>query len=316
MSPRPTLSLEAIYVVDAIARHGSFAKAAAELHKVPSALSYTVGQLERELGIKLFERSKQHTRLTPGGKDLLEEGRRLLQLAAAAERRLGRIATGWETDLCIVIDSLLGTQRLFPALEGFYALGSGTRVRIAEESLEGCWEALVEHRADLVIAGLGAGGIPSGGGYAVAPLGAVAFDFAVAPGHPLAIRAAALGAPLPESAVLPHRAVRVADSSRARPAKTYGLLAGQETLTVGSMAAKLDAQRAGLGVGFLPRFLAKPEFERGTLIRLDVQQPRPDAVFALAYRSSELGRAGQWFAERVTREPLLDGWGARPASAS
>jgi DNA-binding transcriptional LysR family regulator len=82
------------------------------------------------------------------------------------------------------------------------------------------------------------------------------------------------------------------------------------------MAAKLDAQRAGLGVGFLPRFLAKPEFERGTLIRLDVQQPRPDAVFALAYRSSELGRAGQWFAERVTREPLLDGWGARPASAS
>ncbi|MFN7385845.1 MAG: LysR family transcriptional regulator [Lysobacteraceae bacterium] len=314
MSPRPTLSLEAIYVVDAIARHGSFAKAAAELHKVPSALSYTVGQLERELGIRLFERTKQQTRLTPGGKDLLEEGRRLLDLAAAAARRLGRIAAGWETDLCIVIDSLLGTQRLFPALRAFYGLATSTRVRIAEESLEGCWEALVEHRADLVIAGLGAGGIPSGGGYVVATLGAVAFDFAVAPGHPLAIHAEALGAPLPESAVLPHRAVRVADSSRARPARTYGLLAGQETLTVASMAAKLDAQRAGLGVGFLPRFLAAPEFERGTLLRLDVQQPRPEAVFALAYRASALGRAGQWFAERLTREPLMDGWTARDSA--
>lgn len=314
MSPRPTLSLEAIYVVDAIARHGSFAKAAAELHKVPSALSYTVGQLERELGIRLFERTKQQTRLTPGGKDLLEEGRRLLDLAAAAERRLGRIAAGWETDLCIVIDSLLGTQRLFPALRAFYGLATSTRVRIAEESLEGCWEALVEHRADLVIAGLGAGGIPSGGGYVVATLGAVAFDFAVAPGHPLAIHAEALGAPLPESAVLPHRAVRVADSSRARPARTYGLLAGQETLTVASMAAKLDAQRAGLGVGFLPRFLAAPEFERGTLLRLDVQQPRPEAVFALAYRASALGRAGQWFAERLTREPLMDVWTARDSA--
>ncbi|MFN9966000.1 MAG: LysR substrate-binding domain-containing protein [Lysobacteraceae bacterium] len=268
----------------------------------------------RELGIRLFERTKQQTRLTPGGKDLLEEGRRLLDLAAAAERRLGRIAAGWETDLCIVIDSLLGTQRLFPALRACYGLATSTRVRIAEESLEGCWEALVEHRADLVIAGLGAGGIPSGGGYVVATLGAVAFDFAVAPGHPLAIHAEALGAPLPESAVLPHRAVRVADSSRARPARTYGLLAGQETLTVASMAAKLDAQRAGLGVGFLPRFLATPEFERGTLLRLDVQQPRPEAVFALAYRASALGRAGQWFAERLTREPLMDGWTARDSA--
>lgn len=160
MSPRPTLSLDAIYVVDAVARLGSFSKAAAELHKVPSALSYTVNQLERELGIKLFERSKQHTRVTPAGEELLAEGRRLLQLAAAAERRLGRIADGWKTDLCIVIDSLLGTQRLFPALSGFYALGSSTRVRVAEESLEGCWEALVENRADLVIAGLGAGAFP------------------------------------------------------------------------------------------------------------------------------------------------------------
>ena len=85
MTPRPALSLDAIYVVDAIARHGSFAKAAAELNKVPSALSYTVNQLECELGVKLFERSKSQTRLTPAGHDLLGEGRRLLQLAAAAE---------------------------------------------------------------------------------------------------------------------------------------------------------------------------------------------------------------------------------------
>jgi hypothetical protein len=36
------------------ARFGSFAKAAAELHKVPSALSYTVNQLERELDTSPF----------------------------------------------------------------------------------------------------------------------------------------------------------------------------------------------------------------------------------------------------------------------
>lgn len=311
MGSRPLLSLDAIHVVDAIARRGSFAKAAAELHKVPSALSYTVNQLERELGVKLFERSRSHTRLTPAGQDLLEEGRRLLQLAAAAERRLGRIAAGWEADLRLVVDTLLGVQRLFPALMDFYALASGTRVRLVEESLEGCWEALVEDRADIVIAGLGAGGIPSGGGYVVLPLGEVAFDFAVAPGHPLARHAGAQGAPLPEAEVRPHRAVSIADSSRTRSARTYGLLAGQETLTVPTMAAKLEAQRAGLGVGFLPRFLARPEFERGTLLRLEVQQPRPEARFALAHRALELGQAGCWFAERLTREPLLEEWTAQ-----
>lgn len=314
MGSRPVLSLDAIHVVDAIARQGSFAKAAAELHKVPSALSYTVNQLERELGVRLFERSRSHTRLTPAGQDLLEEGRRLLQLAAAAERRLGRIAAGWEADLCIVVDTLLGAQRLFPALMDFFALASGTRVRLAEESLEGCWESLVEDRADLVIAGLGAGGIPSGGGYVVLPLGEVAFDFAVAPGHPLARHAGSQGAPLSEAEVRPHRAVSIADSSRARSARTYGLLAGQETLTVPTMAAKLEAQRAGLGVGFLPRFLARPEFERGTLLRLEVQQPRPEARFALAHRAHELGQAGRWFAERLMQQPILEEWSAGSAS--
>ena len=41
------LSLEALQIVDAIDRRGSFAKAAQELHRVPSTISYTVGKLER-----------------------------------------------------------------------------------------------------------------------------------------------------------------------------------------------------------------------------------------------------------------------------
>ena len=40
------LTLEAIRVLDAIDRRGSFAAAADELGKVPSALSYTVQKLE------------------------------------------------------------------------------------------------------------------------------------------------------------------------------------------------------------------------------------------------------------------------------
>ena len=43
-------------VVDAVARHGSFSAAAQELHRVPSAISYTVRQLEEWLAVPLFVR--------------------------------------------------------------------------------------------------------------------------------------------------------------------------------------------------------------------------------------------------------------------
>lgn len=38
-------------VVDAVARNGSFSAAAQELHRVPSAVSYTVRQLEEWLAV-------------------------------------------------------------------------------------------------------------------------------------------------------------------------------------------------------------------------------------------------------------------------
>ena len=45
----------ALEVVDAVARNGSFSSAAQELHRVPSAVSYTVRQLEEWLVVQLFE---------------------------------------------------------------------------------------------------------------------------------------------------------------------------------------------------------------------------------------------------------------------
>jgi DNA-binding transcriptional LysR family regulator len=51
------LSLEALQVLDAIDRKGSFAAAAHELHRVPSAITYSVRQLEDGLGIEIFDRA-------------------------------------------------------------------------------------------------------------------------------------------------------------------------------------------------------------------------------------------------------------------
>ncbi|WP_140411965.1 LysR family transcriptional regulator, partial [Escherichia coli] len=55
------LTLEALRVMDAIDRRGSFAAAADELGRVPSALSYTMQKLEEELDVVLFDRSGHRT---------------------------------------------------------------------------------------------------------------------------------------------------------------------------------------------------------------------------------------------------------------
>jgi len=50
------LSLDALQILDAIDRRGSFAAAGKALHKVPSTISYTVAKLEEDLGVQLFDR--------------------------------------------------------------------------------------------------------------------------------------------------------------------------------------------------------------------------------------------------------------------
>ncbi|RBK79387.1 LysR family transcriptional regulator, partial [Xanthomonas oryzae pv. oryzae] len=75
------ISLEALQILDAIDRRGSFAAAAKVLFKVPSTISYTVAKLEEDLGVQLFERVGPKATPTQAGRELLREGRHLLRAA-------------------------------------------------------------------------------------------------------------------------------------------------------------------------------------------------------------------------------------------
>src|SRR6185295_12061318 len=136
------LSIDSLEVLDAIDRKGSFAAAAHELHRVPSAITYSVKQLEESLGIELFDRKGHRAVLTEAGRELLNEGRRLLRAAADLECRVQQVARGWESELRIAVDTVIGASKLFGCLEEFYAEQSGTRLRISTEVLGGTWDAL------------------------------------------------------------------------------------------------------------------------------------------------------------------------------
>src|SRR5476649_2197336 len=131
------LSLEALQVLDAIDRKGSFASAAEDLHRVPSAITYSVRQLEDGLGVELFDRTGHRAVLTDAGRELLGEGRRLLQAAADLECRVQQVAKGWESELRLAVDTLIGLDAVFALAQEFYEKQSGTRLRIMQEVLGG-----------------------------------------------------------------------------------------------------------------------------------------------------------------------------------
>ncbi|TWI66536.1 DNA-binding transcriptional LysR family regulator [Pseudoduganella lurida] len=294
------LSLEALQIVDAIDRRGSFSAAGKELHRVPSTISYTVGKLEDDLGVQVFERNGPRVELTKAGRELLKEGRYLLKAAQDLEHRVRRVASGWETELALGHDSMFSSIAFADDIRAFYDVAQQTRLRIVREALSGTWEALLDRRADLVIGAPGDG--PAGGGYVSEPIGTLRWIFAVAPSHPLA----AIDRRLGRADLQQHRAVAMADSARQSAPRTVGLLLGQDVLTVPDMAAKMQYQIAGLGFGFLPEPGARAAIAAGLLVEKEVDEPKPDETFHLAWRTGETGAALQWWLARLRQHPPFE----------
>jgi len=292
------LTLESLEVLDAIDRRGSFAAAAVELHRVPSAITYSVQQSEEALGVLLFDRRGHRAKLTEAGRELLDEGRKLLRAAADLECRVLQVAKGWEAELRIAVDTILGMDKLLGLVAEFYGENTGTRLRFLHEVLGGTWDALASGRADLAI-GV-SGDAPAGAAYTARPFGRVEMALVAAPFHPLA----AEPGPVTESMLLRHRAIAVADSSRLLPPRTVGLLSGQDTLTVANLEAKVAAHVAGLGVGWLPKWIAEREAYAGQLVILEAEATRPGDEIAIAWRPASAGKAAKWFVKRL-EDPLV-----------
>lgn len=286
------LTLDALQVLDAIARRGTFAAAADELHRTTSTLSYTVKKLEDDLSVQLFDRSGHRALLTDAGRLLLDEGRMVLDAARAVERRVRSVGDGWEAELMVAVNELVPMERVLEAVADFYAAGHPTRIRIRTEVLAGVWESLVSRRADVAVTEVEAHGSSE---IAHRPIGALPFVFAVAPDHPLAREKQ----PVKLAAIRRHRVVMVADSAYASAPRSSGVPEAADTLTVSSLQTKLTAQVMGLGVGFLPEPMAAGPISKGQLVKLRVAAPKLHVQFSVAWRSSEDGPALRWFIERL-----------------
>lgn len=302
---RDVLTPDALAMLQTIAKQGSFAAAARELGLVPSALTYRVRQIEDALDVLLYDRSSRQARLTEAGAELLSEGTRLLHEIDAVANRVKRVATGWEPQFTVSVDSIVAQATVMELCTSFLALAPPTRLRLRDEALSGTLEALTSGLADLAI---GVADSITHADVHTKPLGEIRFVYAVAPHHPLAQAAQ----PIKDSVIGQHRGVAVADSVQRGGGLTVGLLGGQDVLTVATMQAKLDAQLRGLGGGFLPECLAAPYIHSGRLVIRQTERPVRQVRVSYAWRQSPksvLGLALQWWLKQLesptTRAALL-----------
>ncbi len=312
-------------MMDTIARTGSFAAAARELGKVPSALTYSVRQLEEALDVLLFDRSSRQAQLTAAGSELLQEGRRLLQEMDAVASRVRRVASGWEAQMAIAVDDIVSTGTMFELVEAFCGArdtgrpgeptpgntAPATRLRLRTEVLAGTWEALSTGQVDLAI-GV-SGDFLNPGGIDLKPLGELAFVYCVAPHHPLA----AVEGPLRDEQIVHHRAVAVADTAQRLTPLTVNLLPGQDVLTVSTARAKLEALLRGMGCGYMPLPLVQAHLDAGHLVRMTTARGEHLARLSYAWRTERgigsdglgLGKALSWWlaqlASPATQHALL-----------
>jgi DNA-binding transcriptional LysR family regulator len=100
----------------AVAEAGHVTRAAAALGIQQPPLSAQIRGLESQLGLRLFRRHPKGVALTDGGRQLLDEARRVLAALAAAEQRMARVARGERGRLHVGCASSAGAHAFVPHL--------------------------------------------------------------------------------------------------------------------------------------------------------------------------------------------------------
>jgi DNA-binding transcriptional LysR family regulator len=288
MSSRNPISIEVLEILDAIDRRGSFAKAAEELNKATSALSYAIQKLEEQLDIALFQRQGRRSVLTPAGQLVLEQGRIILQASTRLASMAREVATGWETRIRIGVESIAPAQTFFTVLAVFLQDFPGIEIDVSECVLNGGWEALENNRVDLLVGAPGP--VPQQKGIRAVQLGDNDLVPVIAARHPQAGLAADRDAVM--RALPGLRRVVTHDTSQMDITRSEGLSSEGRLLYVQNIDQKVQAILSGVGIGNLPKSRIDHYLERGELVILNMETVSKHGNF-LAWKISNKGRGLQ-----------------------
>jgi DNA-binding transcriptional LysR family regulator len=282
---------------------GSFAAAGRLLGRATSAVSYTIGELERQLGLALFDRAQTRKPiLTEAGTALLPKARAVSSEVDDLRASVNGLLGGLEAEVALVVDVMMPTARLVDAVQAFEARFPTVQLRVHVEAL-----SAVEQLVLAGIAGIGIGGAQHTrspgldrvdvGGFTMIPV--------AAPSHPLAV----CPANRPGDSRRHRQLILTVRSSFAEE-KDVGVFAN-ETWRLTDLGAKHALLLAGSGWGLMPEPAVHQDLVSQRLVHLNLPDVR-GAFYALRaiYRTDRPpGPASSWMIER------FKGQGPTPAGS-
>jgi LysR family hydrogen peroxide-inducible transcriptional activator len=138
----------------AVAKAGSFTRAAEQERIAQPSLSQQIRKLETELGVRLFERLGRTTRLTPFGEALLVEASAILQHVAGAEASIAALQDGVRGRLRVGAIPTVMPFFLAPRLGAFRDLHPEIEIILTEDMTRGLVERLQSGDLDIALAAL------------------------------------------------------------------------------------------------------------------------------------------------------------------
>src|SRR3954466_10443004 len=147
----PKITLDQWAALSAVVEAGGYAKAAEELHKSQSSVTYAVQQIESLLGVKAFEIKGRKAVLTPSGQLLYRRARVLLDEATSLEKAAKSASAGWESEIRIAAEIVFPAWLLLKCLDQLNAESPHTRIEYYETVIAGTNEMLLSGRVDLAI---------------------------------------------------------------------------------------------------------------------------------------------------------------------
>lgn len=294
------ITLDQLRTFLTVAEEGSFSAAARKLQRVQSAVSQSMGNLERQLNLPLWDRGSKTPKLTEQGRALLAAAARVSSEVMSLRQLAAAMQAGLEPFVSLCIDSLFPLSALIDLCSGFAKTFPAVDLRVDTQTMSAV--------SDRVLSGSATLGVVSPMGLSSKlerrVLSQIVLWPVAAPSHPLAAHKGRI----PHRAFEPH--VQVVLSERIEAGVPDQGVLSSRTWRVSDLHTKHELLRSGLGWGNLPEHLVRADLASGRLVRLQPQGWAEDEhalyLSAIFRPDTTFGPAHTWVLQQLADLCLRD----------
>jgi DNA-binding transcriptional LysR family regulator len=225
-------------------------------------VSYTIANLEAQLNVELFDRSKRKPTLTEAGKALLADARTVGMKVDAMRARAKTLAQGLEAEVSLAVDVMFPNCRLVQALKAFQQEFPTVGLRLRIEALGAVMHLVGERICQIGITGPM---LDFADTFQHQQLGHITMVPVASPDHPLGKMAGII----PTEVARDHIQLVLTDRSQLTAGQNFGVIALRDW-RLGDLGAKHMLLLNGLGWGSMPEEMIKADLESGRLVHLQL----------------------------------------------